>query len=441
MAKRQKIKETPSSPPSDLATTNAPPQSPGPQKRIYEAGKHVFIFLVALVIVASRRLDALLSPQFWGEDGMMWYARAYQFGLHCLLIPQGGYLHVFTSLVALVTLLFPLSLAPLIMNLCAITLQILPVNLFLSSRFSQITVGLRLLASFVYLALPNCHEIHANLTAAQWHLALLACLLLLAQPATSRGWRIFEGIVLVLISLDAAIVFVLVPLAATLWWKRRQVWDRTSLALLVPGAVIQAVCVLLTWNSRQVAVNDANFARLVTILGRQVFLPSLFGLGPGSQPSVAGPLTFVEAIAAAVGMAVMLYVLFRGPFELKLFVLFAFALFALCLARPLAGTPERAQWDWLSVPGTGNRYYFFPMLAFLASLLWIAARANAPVILSSSAAVLLLLLTIGICRDWRYPPFVNYGFQDYATAFERAPSGTKITIPINPDWKMELTKH
>jgi hypothetical protein len=52
-----------------------------------------------------------------------------------------------------------------------------------------------------------------------------------------------------------------------------------------------------------------------------------------------------------------------------------------------------------------------------------------------------LFLPVGICRDWQYKPFIDMNFQDAATAFEGAPPGTTISIPINPNWHMRLTKH
>jgi len=150
-------------------------------------------FSVAFLLVCSRRPDAILNAQFYAEDGRVWYLDAYNLGLHSLLMPQGAYLQTLSRTIALIALLFPLSLAPLVMNLCAIVVQILPVNIFLSSRFSDIPLKTRLLGSLLYLAVPNAAEIHANITNAHWHLALAACLVLLARPASGRGWRIFDG--------------------------------------------------------------------------------------------------------------------------------------------------------------------------------------------------------------------------------------------------------
>jgi len=56
------------------------------------------------------------------------------------------------------------------------------------------------------------------------------------------------------------------------------------------------------------------------------------------------------------------------------------------------------------------------------------------------ALIVLALLPIGIWRDWQYKPFVDYDFKAFAADFERAAPGTKVSIPINPDWQMVLTK-
>ena len=408
----------------------------------YGLAFHVIIFLIAFLIVFSRRTDALLHAQFWAEDGKNWYHDAYQFGLHSLLMPQDGYLQTLSRLIALLALLFPFHAAPLAMNLCAITVQVLPVNVFLSSRYSNLGMATRAAASFLYLAVPNSYEIHANVTNIQWHLALLACLLLLARPAGGWGWRIFDAIVLVLVSLDSATVFVLAPLAVGLWWKRRRTWPGMSFLPLVPGAVIQASSVLLS-QSRPHGPDGASFARLLSILGRQVFLGSLVGMRTIItlvDDYSAHALFCAEVIAAVAGIAILLYALRYSPTELRLFILFAFAVFALCLLWPEVARPNERQWESLIPPGEGNRYFFLPMLGFLAALVWMAADRAVPRRMRYLAGAVLLLLPIGIYQDWYYPAFRNLHFPRYAAQFERAPSGTQFTIPINPDWTMQLTK-
>jgi len=418
---------------------------------------HLIVFATAFLIVCSRRPDAILNPQFYAEEGAFFYRDAYQLGLHSLLLTYGGYFHTVLRLVALFVQLFPFGWAPLVMNLAGITFQVLPLNIFLSSRFSVIGLPIRLLASFVYLGLPNSFEIHANITNVQWHLALLACLVLLAQPAITKEWQLFDGIALFLTSLSSPMGILLVPVGVAVWWKRRNKrnnWSATSLTILSCGAAIELISVLLHWHGRQAPHNNlagqlifnggptgANLHYLAAILARQVFLPSLLGLHTLGWPLQLTALSTLEAISTVVGLTFLLYVLFSAPLELKLFVLFAAAVLALGLLNPLAGPPDQPQWYWLCRPGCGNRYYFLPMLAFLASLLWVATRKASPGALRYFVVALLLLLPVGIYQDWRIRAFQDFHFQKFAKKFKHVPSGTTVMIPTNPDWLMELTKH
>lgn len=405
------------------------------------------VFVAAFVIIFSRRPDAILNAQFFAEDGQRWYADAYHFGWRCLLIPDelGGYFHTASRLSALVALMVPFSLAPLAMNLCAIAVQILPASIFLSSRFSLISLPKRLLIAFVYLALPNSYEVNANATTIQWHLALLAFMLLAARPAKTWKWRVFDSAVLALISLDSPIGVLLVPVAGLIWWMRRDRWSAASFVSLLPGGLIQASVVLFS-HARPQAPNGATFHRLVAILGGQMFLEPLVGNITVLHMAFRHFPNYVferEILALVIGTALLIYALRYAPVELKLFILFAVAVLSLSLTRPIPGILPQPQWELLSFPGHGNRYFFLPSIAFLAALGWIASRASkAP---RRIARVVLLLLPLGIVRDWRYPEFADLHFQEYAAKFEASAAGTKMVIPINPvsaaHWTMELTKH
>ena len=405
---------------------------------------HLIVFLTAFLLIFSRRPHARTNAQFFAEDGQRWFADAYQLHFHCLLIPDqaGGYLHTVPRLAALLSLLFPFSQSPLVMNLCAILVQILPVTIFVSTRFSAIPLWKRLIASLIYLGLPNSYGTNANVTNLQWHLGLLACLVLLAEPSRDLKWRIFDAAALVLISVESPIGLLLVPLAAVLWWIHRRHWTMVSLALLLPGAMIQAF-VVMTSHARRTAPNGADVHRLGSILGRQIFLASLAGKNTVLHFVLRHPersCFVLEAVATGVGLSILLYALRYAPSQLKLFITFSFCVLILSLARPLAGTSTQPQWEWLRFPGTSNRYFFMPILAFLVALLWTAdsARHRAARLCSIG---LLLCVPVGIRRDWRYPAFQDMHFREYAARFQTAPPGTKMVIPINPTpWTMKLTK-
>lgn len=425
-----------------LAASASPPSTVRSMRRnlIF----HASVFIASLLILFLRRPDVLLNAQFYAEDGTRWFAEAYHFGWRCMSIPESGYLQTASRLVALLSLAFPFVLAPLVMNLCALIVQIIPINLFLSPRFASIAPKIRLAGCLLYLSLPNSFEVHANTTNMQWHLALAGLFILLGAPEGGRVWRALSAGLLALAVLDGPAGMLLAPVAVFLWFKHKERRHLLTSIVLVVLAALQSLMILLS-HSRREAPNGATMDRLLSILGGQVFLSSILGVRTSINLFFNhSPYLFpLEIVALVIGLAITLYAFRRGPAALKVFLAFAAGAFTLALIRPVATTAGgMEQWAKLQVPGVGNRYYFFPMLAFLAALIWMAANA-APggKFARYAATAVLALLPIGIVRDWRYKPFVDYNFKSFAADFERAAPGTTVSIPINPDWQLVLMKH
>jgi hypothetical protein len=127
---------------------------------------------------------------------------------------------------------------------------------------------------------------------------------------------------------------------------------------------------------------------------------------------------------------------------LKLFILYAAIVLAMALARPYASLGgDYEQWQLMQTPGVANRYWFYPMLAFLISAFWMAASTGRRKAVHFAGISLLALLPIGVIRDWTYRPLADLDFKEFAAGFERAAPGTRISIPINPtNWQMEFIK-
>jgi hypothetical protein len=97
----------------------------------------VAIFIAALFAIFTRLPGALLHPQFFAEDGWVWYEQAYNLHwLRSLGIAQAGYMQTLPRLVAGVALLFPMQWAPLIMNIAGAVVQALPAD----TRTSELTM-------------------------------------------------------------------------------------------------------------------------------------------------------------------------------------------------------------------------------------------------------------------------------------------------------------
>lgn len=406
---------------------------------------HVLVFIAAFSIVVSRRPDILFNPQFWAEDGTVWYAHAYNFGIaYSIFSPFNGYFQTISRLTAAVAQLFPLLWAPFIFNLIAIVIKILPVNVITSSRFSKLIPSLytRLLLAVLYLALPNTIEVHANITNAHWYLAILACMVVLATPSRLPIWRTFDLGIILLSALSGPFSILLTPIAATTWWLRRHRWTFTLLLGTSVGALIQSAAILLTGHSNRVQTPlGATPELFAKILAGQVFLGALIGQrGYERICSPSREYYLIAILVAIAGVAVFIYGLLNAPMELRLFTTFAALVFGISLLSPMA-SGSTPQWQVLWLPGAGGRYWFIPMLGFITLLTWLPSAKN-PRLLRTVAVFTLAIMVIGIQLDWRHPAFADFNFKNYATKFTAAPQGTKVMIPINPPgWMMELTKH
>lgn len=415
--------------------------------RYRKAALHAVVFAAAFALLFSRRPDAILHAQFWAEDGKYWYADAYHFGWRCLLMPLDGYLNTLSRLVGLLALLVPFSVAPLVMSVCALVVEVLPVHVLLSSRFASIPVPMRLAGSLLYLALPNSYETHAILTNLQWRLALVGCLVLLGTVQERTTQRIFEVTVLAGLTMAGPLGILLIPIAALARWLKRDGRRNLHLYALIPGGVLQFLLIIFS-NSRPHPPNGASVSRLAGVVGGQIFASMTLGMKTILLMYLVGNrqhLYWIELTACGIGLCIVVYGLWFGPLELKLAICFASLVFGVALWNPLV-IPESStpQWELLQFPGLGNRYYFFPMLAFLTCLLWML-RASPSVLRTRVARyvamAILATLPIGVCSDWVLPRFKDFHFREFAEAFERAPSGSKTVIPLNPTgWRMELTK-
>jgi len=420
--------------------------TPTPDRRFY-----ILVFVAAFAVIVLRRPDAVLNPQFWAEDGTVFYADAYNKGIMIpLLSPHGGYLDTFPRLVAAFSQFFPLSWAPLLFNMSLFLIKGLLVCFILSTRFSHIipALGLRLLLSFLYLALPNSWEANAGPLAGKTHLSLLAFMILSASPSIHPLWLFFDTGIILLSGLSGPFCIMLTPISALFWFFRR---DRRSFILfMLIGicAVIQGT-ILITGTGRPQQLLGATPKLFIEILATQVFLGALIGekglhlIGQRAPELILHFSILYNLIVIAFGMlglVTLINVMLRAPLELTLFVLYALLLFCAALLSPLGNLTDPI-WPLMLIPGVGGRHWFIPVLAFTSVLVWLLRRSSSRIsrMLASLAFVIMIA---GIIMNWRYPAFKDLNFREHAHRFESARIGTQVTIPINPPgWSMVLTKH
>jgi hypothetical protein len=394
------------------------------------------LFLAALLATFSRLPGALLHPQFFAEDGWIWYQQAYNLSwFRSLGITHGGYLQTLPRLVAGFALLFPMQWAPLIMNLSGAVIQVLPITALLSRRCAPWgPLPVRVLMAVLYLAVPDAPEVHVTITNAMWHLALLQVLLALSLPPLSWRGRVVDILGFTVGGVSGPFCLLLLPCAAVYWWIRRQRWTLAVLGIMLLCAVVQVLSFLHSVRNPAAAPLGANPLALLRIIAGNIFVDSMTGTGGTYLP--VGLL-----VIGAVGGFAVLFCGWQGaPLSGRLSIVFAILVLAASLKDPVVLVSNVPRWEVLANT-TGIRYWFLPSLIFLWSAAWCASGGRNLPARYAGGAVLFLTL-IGIGRSWTYPPWPEGNFSVEAERFRSLKTGEHMLFTVyDPGGrKMELIK-
>ena len=400
------------------------------------------VYLAACVIIFSRRPDALFHAQFWAEDGVVWFSQAYNDGWwQPLFRTEVGYFQTLPRLAAALALLVPLAHAPLICNLVAVAVEAIPATLLLSTRSREWgSLSTRAAIVAIYLALPTCPELSAIITDAQWALALTAFLVLVAAAPSSKPQFAFDFAVLILCGLTGPFCILLFPIALYLAWTRRQQRSPQLYAPLIGCCcLIQAYSLFFKNNAeRSSAGLGATPMLFIRMLAGDIYLGAL--IGPTTLPMKPGTGFALFLILFAIcGTALIVLVLRKAPRPMTLMAVFAILSLTASLISPsTVPQPGISKWE-LIARAAAVRYWFYPSLVFLWSLIFGVRTGSRPVKVVSAA--LLFVLAIGVVLRWHRPAFADTHFADQARRFEALPPGTPQDFPENPDgWTFRLVK-
>ena len=400
-------------------------------------GWQVAVFVASLIAVFSRLPGALLHPQFFAEDGWVFYQQAYN--LHwfrTLGITQAGCLQMLPRLVAGVTLLFPMQWAPLIMNLAGAVVQVLPVTALLSRRCAPWgPLPIRMMMAALYMVIPDAPEVHIVLTNAMWHLALLQALLAFSVPPLGWRGRISDIILFSIGALSGPFCMLLLPPVAAYYWIRRQNWTLVVLGIMSMGVITQIFSLVHSVRNSASAPLGVTAFSLLRIIAGDIFVDSMTGSG-GAYLRI-----WLLVIAAIGGLTIMIWGWRSAPLAVRLYIAFAVLVLMASLRDPLLLPGTTPRWESLA-NAAGIRYWFLPSLMFLWSAAWCACRGETRLARYAGLAVL-LLTTIGIVREWPYAPLLPEGhFSADVARFKNLKPGEHMVFSVfDPGGrKMELIK-
>ena len=180
------------------------------------------------------------------------------------------------------------------------------------------------------------------------------------------------------------------------------------------------------------------FMRIVAL---QILLRSLTGALslPMRIQELTLHTTIVPTVICVIGAALAAIAAWRGPPVLRKAMVFGGASFAASLLTPLVSLSE-APWHLMTLPAIGERYFVFPMLAWLG-VLFVLAADRRYALRAIGVGLIAIMVLYGVHADWHNPYGNPVGFKAEARAFMAAPPGTRMEFPIRPTGtKMVLIK-
>jgi len=396
-------------------------------------------FFAALLLLRSP--GSLLHPQFWAEDGALFFQEAFNRGfLPTLLQPASGYLHSFPRLVAGLSQLFPMEMAPLVFNLAAFLVQLVPAFYLISPRMAHLIPSFpaRAAAALLLVALPASYETHANLTNSHWHLALTAVCILVAQRAANARVRALEALGAGLIALTGPFSILLLPaLAPRLIGVAKRAGplrDQIAAIVFAAGAAIQLVFAAASGRIGGAAAPTGTLSiqEVLTVVSMHTFFNAVFGINGFARFHQALP-----PIAYGFGLLALAFLLFVAARDRVRPLLILFYLAALTVALSLL-FPLNDLRLWLH-PAAGPRYFLFACIFVDFSILRLACSARPSRFVGY--ALLAAVVAVGVPSDFFHPVQPDVRWPDQVAVFRSLPPGSDFYVPVVPLYHEGMVLH
>ncbi|MGD1031993.1 MAG: hypothetical protein ABSA05_12730 [Opitutaceae bacterium] len=369
--------------------------------------------LAAVAILFSRRPSVFVAPQFWAEDGTVYFLGRTG-GWHGLWETQGNYLALVPRATAAMANLAPVWYAPIFYLIVATA-----VCLATAMKAASPRVGLPFpaLAGLAVVLVPNMDEITANVANAQWFGAAILVLVCLSRPPTGLGQAVRDTAALVIFGLTGPFIIFAVPL---LLWRAVRTRSTPAWMLAALGAAL-VVLQYRAYGSSQPAPLPNSMPPLIPFLAAAGYRTGgqLFGLM--RPPLLANPIPWGIAGLVLYGFVWLCFPLRTASGDVRP------ALAWMALAVIVGGFLRYLDHANLFFEQVFIARYFYLPLLFAAWLLlgglatpgsrrWLAALGLAATIACNVSC-------------YRMAPYIDLHWPHYAWAIGH---GEPIQVPINP---------
>jgi hypothetical protein len=413
------------------------------------------------VLLLLRRPDCIMHPQFWAEDGNLFFRSQLLFGFKAsVLVPYAGYLCVVQHTIAAAVSVFPVYYTPMVYAVAGSVVDAVCCSLFILPIFRNIIRSdwLRATVCILTAVIPVAVELVGTLVNIQWYVLLAGTLLLFrAAPAIpnpqkdrvaarATGW----GLVGLLIGLTNPVLIVGIPFC--LWnlvrSRRADRWYEVGVLL---GLAIQ---LSIFARSHQTTPNFADGGNLQALASAvalayiyRVILSLVIGFTLVKKAAIAKSV-LVPVIAGCAFMVFTIIVLWKASAEDRWKIVIALYVAASSLAITLGGRDFYSQF----ISMRDFHGFFWERYLFLAGCAFIYLMAISVNVLFKEqhvpiqTAILATVFALGMVSNYRIPPFAEKYWRESARVIQDrvdhhqiGPGHPRIVAPIHPDpWQIIL---
>lgn len=423
----------------------------------FSVTRFVGLVIVVALILFCRRPEGLLLPQFFAEDGAVFFKDAYELPWWASVTKTfAGYFHAVPRLVAEAGLWFPLEQVPLIYNLAALAIAAVAVSWIWLPHFRQLIPddGARLAVVMLFACSSN-QEALMKISYVQWYLLLWLMLCEWMEPVRHRLAAICLAIASVLAVWTAPLSVVLLPLWGLRIFRSGRSQKQPAWLLVVSCLMMLAAVKLIpAGTDRSPGVAALSWLSVLHGLANgivyKVVCTAVCGHGLTNILYAAGQWWVLYGIACGImaGMLALLIVTQGHQWRVALAAAYVgVGSVGLFLLRP-----EYVH-DFITGEGVTvhDRYFYVPMTLFLLVLAMLATSAVSRVgnarnraIVSSGMGLAWLALQVPWMQMRWTPEDLDWhrrARQIEAVQLQADAMGEDYTgmIPLNPyPWHIEL---
>ena len=385
------------------------------------------VIVLTVFMWCYRRPDALTYPQFWAEDGVIFFADAYHHGFSSLWRDHGGYYHLVPRVVALLGLsLIPLVYQPLFYNLvCLFGILAIIAYLWFRLPFSPEK------KFFMALSLtwaPVANEVMRSLAGFHFILSLCLIIMLLGRPPKNGLEWLVDLFVMVISGLTGPFLTLFFPLLLLVAWANKFQPKSYYISLVIIAGLIifpQALTLATPSIKRFTLDQPLTITHIIDFFNLQAiglfFSPKWFKNG-----TIPPFISIIVAFAYLGGGIYFIKDVLKTRHWSTLTPLLA-GLITLSATILLYGSAI----GFLNPIEGGPRYFYVPTVM----ILW-TAILGLPQKYLRFMAVLFVYFFAFYSIAYTSKPLVDYKWPDYSS---RITTEKELNIPINPSgWFIKI---